>query len=45
MWTQFQVARSQPNIAHAAAAIVMAIVLHGTYNATVTLLEVSGFAF
>jgi hypothetical protein len=45
MWTQFQVARSQPDLKHAATAILTAIVLHGTYNATVTLLEVSGFAF
>ena len=45
MWKRFQSVQSRPDIADAAGAIATAIVLHGTYNATVTMLELGGVSF
>ncbi len=45
MWKRFQAAERRPDIADAATAIATAIVIHGTYNAAVTLMELSGVSF
>jgi len=45
IWSRFQHHQRAPHLADGASWFVAAIVLHGLYNATVTLLELSGLGF
>ena len=45
IWQQFQQQRRAPALTDGAGWIVAAIVIHGTYNGAVTVLELSGFGF
>ena len=45
IWTEFQRQQRMPQLAHAAPWIVAAMILHGLYNFTVTMVEFAGLQF